>query len=159
MRRRIFILALTLLLFAGIYSSLVNATVNTYTYDVKQTTDSILGQPWTLQATTNDSNVVQVTFHWWFPWDEAGNSEVFPQTITYPPSFVATIIPDKQGHWGAIVDFQYADGTTHTTITHDEEIREFGPPPNFVPEVPILGTVGVAVAMLLGFAVYKKRKA
>ena len=158
MRRGILIVALTLILLSGIYFSLASAV--DYNYEVKQITDSKINEPWTFQAITDDPNVVQVTFHYWFPGNAPGNSEVDTKVVTgtYLNPFIATIIPDKEGVWEVHIDFQYTDGTTHGTVTHYETITEFGPPPNVVPEVPILGTVGVAVAMLLGFAVYKRRK-
>ena len=145
-----------IIVFSGICFSL--AIANNYNYDVIQITDSKINQPWTFQATTNDPDIVQVTFHYWFPWDQPGNSEVSHQTITGSSPYIATIVPDKEGHWGVVVDFQSADGVTHRTITHDEEILEFGFPPNVVPEVPILGTLGVVFAMVAGFGYYVKRK-
>lgn len=127
------------------------------TYDVQQLTQSLKDAPWVFKATTDDPTVTTVVFTWYYP---GVNGQVFSkQAIAGQFTFVASIIPDQFGEWYLTIDFLAGDGTPKNAYNHLETITEQGYiPPPVVPEIPLLGTVGAVVAMLLGFTFYAKRK-
>jgi hypothetical protein len=157
LRRGILVVTLVLILFSGSYY-LSLASAPAYTYEAKQVTMSTIGQPWTMQALTNDPTVKQVVFTWYYPYPSG--SAVRTQVVTGNSPFEDTLVPEQTGWWGIVVDFRDANGVFVSSTTHMEDVGpyEIGPPENLVPEVPLLGTVGVAVAMLLGFAYFKRRQ-
>ena len=134
-----------------------------YEYNTKQITMSTIDNPWTIRITTNNPNVAQVTVNWYHDYFLTG--DLFAKhVVTGSSPFEDTIIPDKSGVWFVTFEFQDKNGRDFYSVSHEETIDDFYLPGNFVhiqnvvPEVPLLGTVGVVAAMLLGFAVYKKRK-
>jgi hypothetical protein len=142
-----------------IASCITLAHATTYTYDVKQVTMSMMGNPMTFQATTDDPNVKQVTFTWYNP----SGSEVRKQVVKGSSPFEDTFVPDQEGTWFIRIEFQDANGNLVNSVSHEEDVS---PNPygiifevNTIPEVPVLGTVGASVAMVLGLAYKMKRKA
>jgi hypothetical protein len=159
LRRGILVGLLTLMLLLGIYIALANAS---NTYQVVQVTMSKVNQVWTIRATTDDSNVKQVNFTWYYPYPDGG--PVGSKVVKGNSPFIGTFIPDQAGYWFVTIDFQDENGKTISSTSHLEGIFEegylevLGPPEQVVPEVPLVGTLGVTIAMLLGFGYYKKRK-
>jgi hypothetical protein len=126
--------------------------------------DVPLGSSVVVTAMTTDQSVYQVTFLWKDPTGQtADKEEVTPlftngtmcngKEIHYAISenTVNTI-----GDWGVQALFQGPDGTTKEGITEVVKIRATSF--NVIPEVPVIGTVGASIAMLLGLTYKMKRK-
>jgi hypothetical protein len=104
-------------------------------------------------ATTTDTSVYQVTFIW------RDASQITRYTDVVPVSSgtaVSTHQPDSLGDWGVQALFQSPDGTTKEGITEVIVIRATSF--NTIPEIPLLGTAGIAVAMILGLTYKTKKK-
>jgi hypothetical protein len=140
------------------YITLVHAPP-TYTYKLEQVTMSVINQPWVFRASTDDPNVKQVLFTWYYPYPSG--SAVRTQLVTVGSPFIDTLVPDQAGWWYITADFQDANGGSVYSTNHLEDVGPYdvGPPQNLVPEVPVLGTVGASAAMALGLAYRMKRKA
>jgi hypothetical protein len=126
--------------------------------------DTPLGATVVVTATTTDSNVVSVIFIW----HDATGAE---QWRTEPVNVVWTEgvgvaqcqgSPNSLGDWGVQA---YFVGTSGGHSDHDiaHILGQKGTSflvvtDNVVPEVPILGTAGIAGAMALGWVVKAKRK-
>jgi hypothetical protein len=125
--------------------------VKAFTYSAVQTTPSIVNQPWGFLATTDDPSVTQVRFEWFF--GGPFGTKIGESIDTVAP-FEVSIVPDKPGDWYMLISFLNANGN----ILHTESHLENFPPDFVVPEFPLLGAAGAIIAMLLGFAYFKKRK-
>jgi hypothetical protein len=154
------ILTLALLSFGASYIVLAYA----FNYDVVQIGNSFVGEPWTLRATTNDPAVTQVTFTYyyrtlnsgsndWVDWPSQFNN-VF--TVNGPSPFDSTVIPDQNGFYKCDVVFLNTNPPVHQS--HDERILHQGEIiMQTIPEVPIVGTVGIIIVMLIALLLIKKR--
>ncbi len=69
---------------------------------------------------------------------------------------VSTHAPDSLGDWG--VQAKFYDKNNCHRCSHDTRLATRATSFNVVPEVPLLGTAGIAVAMVLGLTVFKAKK-
>ncbi len=118
-------------------------------------------------AMTNDTRSDSVNFTWVNPAGYTMFSEIinlisdgstFPEIddpiISYATS---SYQPDTQGTWTVIVSFY--DGPYICTHTFYPTLAMRTTWFNVIPEVPLIGTAGVSIAMLLGLGIFKvKRK-
>ena len=126
-------------------------------------TDVAPGTPVTVTAMTTNSQVDFVTFIWK---NAAGqvkyqeNVKVFTNGTTYNGHLVryaiSTHSPDSLGDWGVQAKFYDKIGFCH--CSYDMRLATRSTSFNVVPEVPLLGTTGIAVAMVLGLTIYKKKQ-
>ena len=167
-------LALTFTLVALAYASSPPITLNDG-YEIitnYQGVDIPPGTPVTATAMTINPSVTQVTFLWKNP----GNATMFTDVVpvytngtlgsgkvkgtpytNVPVSFAeATQIPNAIGDWGVQALFQDSGGQTIEGVTNVVAIRARSF--NVIPEIPIIGTLGASIAMLLGFTYRMKRK-
>lgn len=116
-------------------------------------------------AMTTDNTVYQVTFLWKNPaghtvaaWTEVVT--VYQDGSTYgsmPISYAQSAnSPVDPGDWGVQALFQSPDGTTKQQI--DEVIAIRATSFFVIPEIPIIGTAGAAIAMLLGLGLFATRR-
>ena len=114
-------------------------------------------------AMTTDAGVYQVTFLWKNPADHTvwtdvvvvyqNGSKYDSMPISYANS---THAPDEIGDWGVQALFQSPDGTTKQQI---EEVIAIKATSFFaIPEIPIIGTAGATIAMLLGLGLFATRR-
>jgi hypothetical protein len=127
-----------------------------YTYLVTSNyhgVDTPLGADVTVTATTNDPTITQVTFLWK---DAAKNLRFTDVVPVVDGTAQSTHQPDSVGDWGVQALFQGPDGTTKEGVDLVMGIRAT----SFfvIPEIPLLGTAGASVAMILGLAYMMKRR-
>ena len=159
---RKYVLLTSILLLAVLASvSIANATPSPhYTYTVTNNyhgIDTPLGATVVVTATTDDPDVVNVVFLW----KDATATEQWRETVAVVfdgTNYVAqsTGSPDSLGDWGVQALFVGSDGQTIQEVENVVAIKATSF--NVVPEVPILGTAGIAGAMALGWVVKAKRK-
>ena len=129
-----------------------------------------LGASVLVSASTNDSRIVKVTFYWYDPTDSFSHPR-FIQTksvytngtkdaegdtlIRYANSTLSHPI-DKLGDWHVFVVFRDVWGNDWCATEKIIACRKITF--NVVPEVPLLGTLGIAVAMTAGLAFRMRRK-
>jgi hypothetical protein len=130
--------------------------------------DVPLGSEVVVTAMTNDTTVYQVTFKWKNPGDQLVWTDVVPVSTdgitiddgnhVYYAAYYAssTHNPEDIGGWGVKALFQGPDGTTKEGVDFVVNIKATSF--NVIPEVPIIGTAGASLAMLLGFTYKIKRK-
>lgn len=126
------------------------------------------GTPVTVTAGTLDSYVTHITFRWHMPNDTARWEITVPVApngttgqwnngstalIRYAQS---TQTPDVIGDWGVQAFFQDSTGRDRADLTNVIKIKATSF--NVVPEIPIVGTAGAAVAMLLGLGFFMTRR-
>jgi hypothetical protein len=138
-----------------------------------QGVDSALGTPVTATAMSVDPKVMQVTFLWKDPAGGtvftdvvhpvytngtlgSGNVKGTPYTDVPVRFAEATNSPNAIGDWGVQALFQDSLGKTIEGVENVVSVRARSF--NVIPEVPILGTLGVSIAMLAGFAYTMKPK-
>ncbi len=118
----------------------------------------------------SEIKIVRVNFTWI---DPAGNP-VFKETVntftngsqyqetSWPYHWrnirwaKSTFEPTSMGDW--TVKAEFIDEQGWCWCTHDVTVATRTTTFNVVPEVPLLGTAGVAVAMVLGLTVFKKKQ-
>jgi hypothetical protein len=131
-------------------------------------------------AGTTDLTIEHVTFRWQDP----DNSTVWEETVAVsgplttpnvpsdiPPEVQewandnpsvdylyaqSTYAPNIVGDWGVQAFFIGPDGTTKAGLDYVVQIRATSF--NVIPEVPIIGTAGAAIAMLAGLGAFMKRR-
>jgi len=112
----------------------------------------------TVTAKTNDQRVTQVLFVWKDPTSQTRWQETV--TVYQNGAFWyanSTHTPDEHGTWTVEVNFALSKELMHDTVT--KTITVEGEDPFFpAPEIPLLGTAGAMIAMLLGLAFIAKRK-
>jgi len=114
-------------------------------------------------AMTTDSRVDKVTFIWKNPAGQVAFTETKPvytngtkfnnKLIRYATS---TYSPNTLGDWGVQAKFLDVHHLCRCTCTARLATRATSF--NVIPEVPIIGTAGASIAMLLGFTYKIKRK-
>ena len=129
--------------------------------------DVPLGTTITVKAGTTNLDVVEVKFRWLRPngteaWDP------IPVTSYTEELWEGQIIrvfenartPDTLGDWGVQAVFYDGGGNGVGPIPNQpEKIAIRATSFNMIPEIPIVGTAGAVVAMLLGLGLfYKKRQ-
>jgi hypothetical protein len=125
--------------------------------------DTPLGASVKVTAMTTNHDVDYVTFIWT---NAAGqikyqeNVNVFTNGTTYNGKLVryavSTHTADSLGDWG--VQGKFYDRSGFFFFGCDERLATKATSFNVVPEVPLLGTAGIAAAMVLGLTVFKAKK-
>lgn len=126
--------------------------------------DVLPGTLITATAGTTDENVVNVTFKWKYPNDTVAFTDpevpVWSNTTEYNGDLIyyanSSHIPDETGDWGVQAFFNGPGGRIHGRDNETIAIRATSF--NTIPEVPVLGAAGAAIAMLLGLGVHLTRK-
>jgi hypothetical protein len=154
-----------LLVFAAGCISLVHATP-VYSYTAASDHHGVdvgVGELIQVWATTDDPDVTKVTFTWN---DGNGNPIYGPDTVLKADAviengnwvFYAPIhFPSSLGDWGVQVKFFAPDGHIQQQDIIAIKATSFNSI-NMVPEVPLLGTAGACIAMVLGFMFVVKHK-
>jgi hypothetical protein len=151
---------LMLAIFASVSIACAQQTPN-YNYDVTNNyhgKDTPLGATVVVTATTDDPGVTAVLFIW----RNAAGIQQWTQNVTDIKTvnghFEAQSSgqPNSIGDWGVQTLFLGPDGKTREQVDYVIAIR--GTSFNVIPEVPILGTAGIAGAMAIGWIVKAKRK-
>ena len=153
MRKYLVISALTILL---VFSTLSAVNANTFDYSATSNyhgIDTPLNANVIVTATTNDPSITQVTFLWRNAADQIIFTDVVPISSG---SAQSTHQPDSIGDWGVQTLFQGPDGKTKEGIELVVQTRATSF--NVVPEIPLLGTAGASIAMVLGLTYRMKRK-
>ena len=116
----------------------------------------------TVTAMTTDKSVDVVTFIWKNPAGQivfTETKQVWTNGTTYNDKLVryaqSTFEPNAIGDWG--VQAKFLDVHRFCIWTWTERVARRATSFNVIPEVPIIGTAGASVAMVLGFT-YKTRK-
>lgn len=122
----------------------------------------------TVTAGTLDSAVTLITFRWHMPngtarWDVTvpvytnGTTGQFNNGTTALIRYANdTQTPDVAGDWGVQAFFRDSTGSDRADLTNVIAIKATSF--NTVPELPIIGTAGAAVAMLLGLGFFIRRR-
>jgi len=122
----------------------------------------------TITAGTTDANVLNVTFVWHFP--NGSDALTIPQVPVYSNGTTWTNssgtfliryancshIPDVIGDWGVQAFFNGPGG--HRRGQQSDIISIKATSFNVIPEVPILGTAGAIIVMLLGLGLVRNRR-
>jgi hypothetical protein len=114
-------------------------------------------------AMSTNSQVDEVRFIWKDPagqvvWDETIN--VFHNGTTYNGKLVyyaiSTHKPGAIGDWG--VQAKFYDEINYCWMDFDIRLATRATSFNVVPELPLIGTAGASVAMVLGLALFKAKR-
>jgi hypothetical protein len=125
--------------------------------------DVPIGSEVVVTALTTDPAVAQVVLLWENPggqilWkdtvDVAPNGDTYNGDPVYSAS--AAHVPEDIGDWGVHALFIDDDGQTIWDIENIVAIRSTSF--NVIPEIPLIGTAGASIAMLLGFTYKMKKK-
>jgi len=127
--------------------------------------DVPLGSTVIVTARTTDASVDQVTFLWKDPAEDLA----FPPDVDNTPEpdgmydgkpvrkFTSTHVVNIIGDWGVQALFQdMSNGKTKEGIEH--VVRTKATSFLMIPEIPVIGTAGTAIAMLLGLGVFSARR-
>ena len=148
------LLSITVIGFALSFIAVAYATPSHYNYKVTSNYHGMevpLGTLVTVTATTDNPNVNRVTFIW----KDAGKNPIWTYT-DISNSFESANTPDSLGDWGVQAFFQDGEGKTVQEVEDVVAIRATSF--NAVPEIPLLGTASIAIAMTLGLAYKTKKK-
>lgn len=151
---------LPVILVALISSLIAVANASGYTYELFGNypgPDIPLGATVTVTAKTNDPKAYTVLFAWLNP---AEQSELVEgKTVSSDGTFsfaTSTLTLDKIGDWDVYAVFFDKFGNQCFSVIIPVRIRHISF--NVIPEVPVIGTAGASIAMVLGLAVRRKRK-
>lgn len=127
-------------------------TVFTYNYQLTSNYPGTvpLGTSVTTTATTNNNVMTTVFFTWTNPANQNPINNVSVSVHNGVP--ISTYTPDALGNWTVTAIFVGPGVEESATITMTVENI------NVIPEVPILGTAGVLIAMMIGLVYIIKRK-
>jgi hypothetical protein len=125
--------------------------------------DVPIGSNVIVTAWTTDATVYQVTFLWKNPGETIVWTDIVPvfsNGTTYDDMLVyyaiSTHTPQDLGDWGVQALFQSPDGSTKQGVEEVIAIRATSF--NVIPEIPLIGTMGAAAAMLLGLGIFTTRR-
>ena len=130
--------------------------------------DVIPGTLVTATAGTTDPNVLNVTFVWMFPNESIAIIDaevvVWSNGTKYPDDDTGSFIyyaessfrPTVVGDWGVQAWFNGPGGHLHGQETDIIAIRATSF--NVIPEIPLIGTAGSIIAMLLGLGLFWNKK-
>ncbi|MGQ9566054.1 MAG: hypothetical protein ACUVT5_05865 [Candidatus Bathyarchaeales archaeon] len=162
-------LAVIMLILSSIFIASVGAQWSSLSLDYVITTnyhgkDVFPGTLVTATAGTTDPDVHDVTFVWLFPNDTAAVTDphvpVYSNGTTWNGLLIyyanSSFTPNTVGDWGVQALF-YGDGG-HLRGKHSDIVAIRATSFNVIPEIPVIGTAGIAIAMLLGLGFYKSRK-
>lgn len=124
--------------------------------------DVPVGTPVTVTAMSTDSKVDYVLFIWKNAAGQVKHEEtvnVFTNGTTFEGKLVryaiTTQTPDSLGDWGVQAKFYDKNNCCSEC---DTRLATKATSFNVIPEVPIIGTAGIAFAMILGLTVFKTKK-
>jgi hypothetical protein len=145
---------LLIVMFASI--SLASAQPPHYNYNVTSNyhgVDVAIGQTIVVTATTDNPGSASVVFIW----KNAASIEQWRETITVVSGQAQSSgVPNSIGDWGVQALFVDSSGRTIQSVADVVAIRATSF--NVVPEVPLLGTAGIALALVGALGVHVKRK-
>ncbi len=153
--RRYLIFSTLIVLFAFSLMAVVYAPP-TYTYEATSNyhgIDAPLYANVIVTASTTDPSIFQVTFLWK---DAAENLKFTDVVPISGGSAQSTHQPDSMGDWGVQTLFQGPDGKTKEGV--ELVVKTRATSFNVIPEVPIIGTAGASMAMVLGLVYRMKKK-
>jgi len=162
------LLLLTFCLFLGLSIQISYAGWNAINSLYAVTTDyhGKIVSPGTLvtaTAGTTDPNVKNVTFLWKYPNETVAyeiNIPVWSNGSTYDGNIIyyasSSYRPYVPGDWGVQALFIGEGGKTKSNQTDVISIRAISF--NVIPDLPIVGTAGSVVSMLLGFGLFLHRR-
>jgi hypothetical protein len=170
--RKLALLSVLVMLFISSYIMLVYATNTDGSlesgYGVTSNYHGIdvpMGAQVTVTAMTTDPDVDIVKFIWKNPAGQIVHTEIkkvysngttfdFNGKLIYYAN--STFTPDAIGDWG--VQVKFLDVHHFCRWIWVEKVARRATSFNVIPEVPIIGTAGASIAMLLGFTYKIKRK-
>jgi hypothetical protein len=123
-----------------------------------------LGVLVTALAGTTDANIDNVTFLWKYPnatvaYTEA-NVPVWSNGSTYDGKLIyyatSSYTPDVLGDWGVQALFIGENG--QTKANHDDVVMIRATSINTIPDLPVVGTAGAVMAMLIGLGLFLHKK-
>lgn len=137
-----------MLMFVLMLSSCVVSLAYAYDYKLAPSpSDTVLpNTPVTMMFTTDDKAVTTVTFVWYDPSNNVAFTDG-PKTVS-SGSASSTYSPTVAGDWLVEATANNGEGRMRGFAVQDL---------NVIPEIPVLGTFGIAAAMLMGF-VYKVKR-
>ena len=145
----------------ALLSSLVAvANASSYTYELTSNypgPDIPLGATVTVTAKTNDPNAYKVLFTWLNPAEQPKLIET--KTAISDGSFsvaTSTLTLNQIGDWDVYAVFFDKFGNRCFSIIIPVKIRHLSF--NVIPEIPVIGTAGASIAMVLGLSFKMKRK-
>jgi len=153
--RRYLIFSTLIVLFAFSLMAVVYAPP-IYTYEATSNyhgIDAPLYANVIVTASTTDPSIFQVTFLWK---DAAENLKFTDVVPISGGSAQSTHQPDSMGDWGVQTLFQGPDGKTKEGV--ELVVKTRATSFNVIPEVPIIGTAGASMAMVLGLVYRMKKK-
>jgi hypothetical protein len=125
-----------------------------------------LGALVTALAGTTDADIDNVTFLWKYPDENVvyteANVPVWSNGSTYDGKLIyyatSSYTPDVLGDWGVQALFIGEDGKTKAD--HDDVVMIKATSINTIPDLPVVGTAGALMTMLLGLSLllHKKKK-
>jgi hypothetical protein len=124
--------------------------------------DVPLGAEVTATAKTTDHDVDKVTFVWLDPEEHTNWTDTVPVQPdgTYHGKTVysasSTHTPEEVGDW--TVKALFVDNHSHHLYSCSCKVPKRATSFFVIPEIPIIGTAGVSIAVLAGLAVKMKRK-
>jgi hypothetical protein len=151
---------LPILLIALIISLTAVANASGYTYELTSNylePNVPLGATVTVTAKTNDPNAYKVLFTWLNPAEQPELIET--KTEMSDGSFsvaTSTFTLNEIGDWDVYAIFLDKFGNRCFSIIIPVRIRHVSF--NVIPEIPVIGTAGASIAMVLGLAFKMKRK-
>ena len=157
MRKRVII---SIVLIVLISSLVAIANASSYTYELTSNypgPDIPLGATVTVTAKTNDPNAYKVLFTWLNPAEQPKLIET--KTAISDGSFsvaTSTLTLNQIGDWDIYAVFLDKFGNRCFSVIIPVRIRHISF--NVIPEIPVIGTAGASIAMVLGLAFKMKQK-
>lgn len=149
-----------IVLIALIGSLVAVANASGYTYELSSNypgPDIPLGATVTVTAKTSDPNAYKVLFTWLNPANQPKLIEA--PTVISDGSFsvaTSTLTLNQIGDWDVYAVFLDKFGNRCFSIIIPVKIRHISF--NVIPEIPVIGTAGASIAMVLGLAFKMKQK-
>lgn len=159
MRKRI-VLPVLIISLAALFSSfaaVANATWPSYTYQLTSSHPGPfvpLGTTVTVTATTNDPRAYSVWFIWVSPSHEFSSGYVLISGGSASSSHTL----DEEGEWHVKAVFFDSFGCECFRFVYPVAWRCIKIVVNVIPEIPVVGTAGASIVMVLGLAYKMKRK-
>lgn len=163
--RKMVMIPLVVLMFAMVMcfvGTVLASDSNTYSV-VKTSPSTVMpGDPVLMTATTSNAAVDVVEWAWYAPGSYPAGPATYTSTDATPSDgFTSSEVLSTAGYWTIVATFKNSAGTpiyvdTPTgTLTYSVLVVVTV---NVVPELPLIGTAGAAVAMVGGLVFIKKRK-
>lgn len=160
------LVALSACLITTAYAQVTDSSGNTYNLVKTSPTGSVsLGDNVVVTATTDNSLVNTVIFTWYAPdgsvaYTSTNNS---PSISSGVKSFTSNSVIATQGNWKVSAEFEnvktLAGGGTRLKPIYDCTLSLTVQTSFFaLPEYPLIGTLGVGIAMILALAVVRRKE-